>query len=248
MNPDESGQILTDTDSIFRALKALELNRSPIGIKFGNSKKVTHSTLILEVSREAQTYVLDELTPDDGSRRIAVGEPFTLSGSYDGIHTMIRDVRIGAGSRQSSGTFRIKLPRSLYYRQRRQAFRAGVSRGVKAVATLKSTKRALPLSAHITDLSPNGLGCIFKGYVKPELIKGETFEQCHLNINGNFDLHCALITKHPQYDRLTDNTHCGFTFNQLTPEQQKLVNRYVLELQRLQRRNTEESYQRHSRL
>lgn len=248
MNPDESGQILTDTDSIFRALKALELNRSPIGIRFSNSRKTTHNSLILDVSQDTQSFVLDELTPDDGGRRLGVGEPFTLSGNYDGIHTMIKDIRVNAAQRQPDGTFRIKFPKSLYYRQRRQSFRAPVGRGIKAMAQLKSSKREQELSAHITNLSPNGIGCRFSGFVKPNLTKGEMFELCHLNINGNFDMHCALITKHPHYDRITDTTHCGFEFNQLTPHQQKSVNRYVLELQRLQRRTTEASYQRASSL
>ncbi len=248
MNPDESGQILTDSDSVFRALKALQLNRSSIGIRFSNSRKITHNSLILEVSQETNTYVLDELTPDDGGRRMGVGEPFTLAASYDGIHVMVKDIRALPGSRLADGTFRLKLPKSLYYRQRRQTFRAPVGRGIKATAIMSSAKRDEELNGHITNLSPNGIGCLFKGFVKPSLAKGEMFERCHLNINGNFDLICALITKHPHYDRISDTTNCGFEFNQLTPDQQKQVNRYVLELQRLQRRTTEASYQRASML
>jgi len=128
--------------------------------------------------------------------------------------------------------FSVPFPESVYHQQRRQSYRVPIGRTTMAKASLESHQRPQPLSGRIINLSPSGAACVFSGYVRPAIANQEQFEACHLCINGELNLHCAITAVHPRYDRVNNVTVCGLEFIGLGRVQQKELDRCVLDLQR----------------
>jgi len=233
----ESGQHLTNPEDIYSALYALQRSHSIITLRFGHDANA-FSSLLVYVDLKKQQFIIDEVRPEGGNPRLKAGEGFTLIAFYDGIQVMIKDCRISSSKVQDfDHAYSIDFPKSLYHKQRRQVYRAAVTRSSKSTIELHSETRDELFSGRVLDISPRGIGCEFEGHLKPDLERGELFAQGRLNINNEFALNAPLIVKHPSYNPVTNTTQCGFEFSALEPTDQKSLDRFILHLQRQARRS-----------
>ena len=236
MKESTSGQLLTSHEDIYRALRALQLSRSLITLRFGHDAHA-YSSLLIHCDLEQRRFVLDEVRPDAGNARLKQGEHFTLIAFYDGIQVLIKDCIVLTSSVPNfPHAYALAFPKSLYHKQRRQVYRANVARTSKASIALASDDREGVLQGRVADISPLGIGCEFSGFVHPDLKTGEVFERCRLNINSELAFESSLIVRHPAYRKDTDTTLCGFEFKDLDTASQKSLDRFILYLQRQARR------------
>ncbi len=240
MKEEDVGEQLTGEADIYRVLRSLELTRSLLTIRFTNDHHA-YSSLLIHTDLNASQFVVDELNPPEGNIKLKSGEAFTLIAFYDGVQVTFKNNTVIAPAaahthKQFNHAFTVDFPKSINHKQRRNAYRTHILNAVKTSISL-SNDRAKPLQGKITDLSTTGIGCEFKGYVRPELVRGEVFEHCRIQINQEFELSCSLTTRYPRYDRSQDITHCGFEFDALDKAQQRQLDRYTLQVQREQRRD-----------
>lgn len=228
---DDSGYRLTDPSEIARVLRSLQITRSLITIQFNQDQRI-YSSLLIHTDMNRREFVIDELTPNDGNQRLISGEKFSLIAFYVGIRVVFRSKLSQEKSPEGfSRAFAIRFPQAITHKQRRDAYRATVTRALSAKTLLKSEARPEPIEGRVIDLSTTGIGCEFSHYIRPEIKNGEHFGLCEIAIDGDFLINCALIAKHPRYEKSSGLYYCGFEFVGLERSQQKQVNRYVLSLQ-----------------
>lgn len=231
---------LTDRQEIFRALKTLQISKSLVNIRIKGQEK-TYSSMVVGIDSKKKLFLIDELQPNDGNRLIRSGTPFSIHGNYEGVKISAKNLSAKAdlqkvevnGELTRLPCFKVSIPSSLLYRQRRDAFRVSVSKS--SWVSLSNTQHSF-IRGEILDISTNGLGCRLEGHIQPELEYGELFPRSELSIDNNFNLNCELKMRHPRYHRLEDATYCGLSFEVLDNYHQRRLDRFILDTQRRQRK------------
>lgn len=237
MKIEDSGEEITDPREIYRVLRSLQITRSLVSLHLVNDNH-TYSSLLIHTDFNSRQFVLDEVASDEANRRLQRGEEFSLTGFYEGIQVIFRRNRVVSSSPTGfDRAYSVKFPQRILHKQRREAFRAPVTSSQTSSASVRNDNRGEVLQGRIVDLSTTGVGCEFPHYIKPEIEKEEFFQECTVTINDELHLKCMLKAKHPHYQKSTGHYLCGFKFSQLDRVQQKLVDRYVLNLQREARKN-----------
>jgi c-di-GMP-binding flagellar brake protein YcgR len=249
MNIDAHGEQIYNVQDIFRTLRSLQLTRSQIAVKFSGDNH-SYASLVLHTDLKHRQFVIDEPLPASINTRIASGEVFTIIAHYEGIQVIFKgqaarlktspmsllldkDIKQRAYLEDSIA---IDFPSYIFHKQRRNSFRAPLPASTDARITLCTHRREEDLEGTITDLSTMGIGCRFPGLVRPPIERQESFENCCIAINNEFELHCCLTAKNPLYQRVLNCYSCGFQFHNLSRAQQKSVDYYVLAVQRQARK------------
>ena len=236
MFQEDSSFDITDTQEIFRALRALELSKSLVTLKIAGSDK-SFSSMIVGCNLRRKSFLLDEVQPQEGNRLIANGQKFSIHGNYDGIRISAKGLSAKSDHLTSQGKdekvkipcFKAPIPKAMLYRQRREAFRVDVQ--PVSWVTMTNDKHSF-IKGQILDVSTDGVGCRFEGYIQPELEPTELFARSELSVNQTFNLNCQLKVRHPRYHKLENATYCGFSFVDLDNYYQRRLDRFILDLQR----------------
>lgn len=234
--PDDSEQFYTHPNDIYRVLRALQLSRSLLQVRFPHSQTL-YSSLLIEIDMDNQLFVIDALNPEIGNPKLESGEPFTVIGYYDGVQVVFRDNLIEPEPPALyTEAYTVRFPAEVYYKQRRHAFRVQIPRIKLAEATLGNSDRQKAINGRLADLSTGGFAVEFDGQPDPALKRNENFSDCRLWVSSELDFTGQCRAHQPRYDPVRDLTLCGFELINTAPRELRKLERYTLQLQRQQRR------------
>lgn len=226
---------ISDRQQIYSILASVQKSRSPITIKFENRERY-YTSLILRTELEEGYMIIDEIAPEDGHQLAMQKLPFSIRGSHNGVSLFFRpNIIAGSGEQSGIAFYKVNFPKEMIYQQRRGAFRAPVAQAMRIKATVRSFDRNQLLTGRLYDLSITGCRINFEGEVKPELVRGDSFEECHIS-TPEFTVKVPVSLKHATYIKDWGETTCGFQFEGLDKIAQKQIDRFVYFLQREARR------------
>jgi len=236
-----SDQILVDPTEIGKALTAVIESRSQLTVRI-DDRLTPYVSLLVEVDSEERVLYIDELLPQNGNDALGNGERFSIRALCRGIPVFFGDNQIlSAESEDETGplTYKVPFPEKLVYQQRRQFFRVTVAANQNCNAVLvrehaesgKGTD-ALSLRGRVIDLSQRGFGVQFPGLVSPEMIEGECIQECEISLPDLEYVTCQAEVRYFFYDEQRDISVAGLRFDGLAKPDQRMIDRYVLQLQR----------------
>lgn len=217
---------------IFGVLRALQTERSLVNVQFDDGAQL-YNTMILDANLQERYFLIDEVTPRDGHRKIDEGSKFSIRASIHGIKVHAKDLVSSKTLSNRDGIYyQVPFPAKMLYMQRREAFRAYVPGSMKTTARYSSEDREQSLFGRVLNMSATGIRVGFPGEAKPELGPMEKFN-AFIEIQAqDQNLECQVEIVYYQYSKERDQTMCGCRFVDLPRATQQVVNRFVTFLQR----------------
>lgn len=217
---------------IFSVLRSLQTERSSVNVQFENGAQL-YNTMVLDANLKDRYFLLDEVTPRDGHRKINEGIKFSIRASINGIKVHARDLKNAKTLSDESGIYyMIPFPAKLMYMQRREAFRAYVPGSMMAVAQYSSPDRETDLHGKVLNMSATGIRVAFPGEIEPELQANERFNAVIRIQAQEQNLECGIEIVYYEYDKIKKQTVCGCHYVDLQRAAQMTINRFVTFLQR----------------
>lgn len=231
---------ISSRPEILAVLKSLINSRAPLTINFADRTQSCQS-YVVDIDAETSSLLLDEMIPNIGDKWAGQGEAFRVDSWLDGAH--IRWQSAGASKvmlEDDAPAFRVLLPPTLSYHQRRGAFRATVQRSIDTHLELIHSKDKPRLEGELLDISATGCKARLAGNQLLVLQPGDRYELSRLILPEEAGFDIELEIRHCNYYSNTDETHVGLRFQQPAPAAQRQIDRYVHYLQREARRQAKE--------
>lgn len=228
-------KVLRTALEIVATLRQLQEGHDPLILTF-KERNQRFQTYLLEVDRDTASIALDEMVPRDGEKYLQAGEPFTIEGFHEGVRvvwaceeTMQVDITEGAHC------YRGKLPETVTYHQRRNAFRATLQKTQLVNVQMIGGNLKAPINGKLLDISATGCKLRFDGDVTDRLRTGEVYDRFLAALPfGNVT--APVEMRYLQYEERVDTTFAGVRFYKMSGLVQRQVERFVYQLQREARR------------
>lgn len=237
---DDRKHLVTRRASIFAVLRSLQKHRSPLSIQFHGRDNQTYTSIILKVDLEEGYFILDEIAPPSGHKKVMSGSPFSIKANDKGVQVLFgSNIIVGAGRNDGAAIYKVPLPKKLLYKQRRDAYRAHIALADQAEVKLTSYERQKPLLGRIIDISSSGCKIEFSYLVDPAFEELEVFDEVSFELpESTFDTSvlCSAEARHAVYFEDKNMTQCGFRFLNPDGRNQREIDRFVAYLQREARR------------
>lgn len=150
-------ELITDPTRVHRMLQSLWERRVLLSAK-PEGDEDWYSTAILDVSRSAGIFVLDELAPDRGHQRVAIGTRLRVMGVLGGVPTRFTAEVVEVAMQDDIAFYRVALPQEVEYLQRRAFFRAYVPRSLELRVQMVLEQEGLQVTGRLLDVSLGGFG------------------------------------------------------------------------------------------
>ncbi|PZW44484.1 MULTISPECIES: flagellar brake protein [unclassified Pseudomonas] len=228
-------KVLKAPVEIVANLRLLQQHHDPLTLTF-HERNQRFQSYVIEVDRERNLLVLDEMMPSDGERYLQNGEAFSVESQHDGVR-IAWDCPTGmrTGEHQGERCYVGAIPGEVLYHQRRNAFRAALKQSEQVKVQLGGTRLRTPLEGLMLDISASGCKTRFAGDVSKQLQPGQIYEVFCASLSVG-KLETAIELRHVRYDDKLDVTFAGLHFDNLSGLQQRLIERFVYQLQREARR------------
>ena len=226
-------KVLTTPLEIAANLRLLMESHDPLIITF-HERTQRFQSYVIDVNRDTNQVIFDEMIPRDGERFLASGEPFRVEGFHDGVRiawenkarlTVIEEPR----------SYRGPLPEEVVYHQRRNAFRAALKLASLIDVEIGGERLKSPLRGKLLDISATGCKLRFEGDVSERMQLGQVYERFIASLPfGNMTTPVELRYLH--FEERINTTFAGVRFHNMSGLVQRQVERLVYQLQREARR------------
>lgn len=210
-------------------------NRDPLELRFADRQQVFQS-YIVEVDRENNRIALDELIPNDGERHLLNGETVNIVTYREGVRIAWSHSQTALlDSINDARCYWLTLPKQISYHQRRNAFRADALPEQSLDVNIDSNKLFQTISGRLLDISATGCKVHIKSADTP-LQPGQLYETFAIGLpSGSIILSAEL--RHLNNDESNSSTLAGFKFHDVSGAAQRIIERFVYQLQREARRS-----------
>ena len=117
-------KVLKAPVEIVANLRQLQQNHDPLIITF-HERNQRFQSYVINVDRDKDLLILDELVPNDGERYLANGEAFSVEAFHDGVRVAWKcEQSVRITEHEGARCYFSPMPLEVIYHQRRSAFRA----------------------------------------------------------------------------------------------------------------------------
>lgn len=249
MTEEESQQhnLLTEPEDIYGALRRLLFVGKPVNIHIDGVEQV-YTTLITSTDLKSRSFFMERISPDKGNDYIREGKRFEIhSDKNTGVHIKFRLTGRLMYQPQKE-QYRAEFPDSIYYLQRRAAYRAAIQGSHQIYLHLQMSDEQGDLTGQLLDISSTGFKAIINGNVKKRIEEQRHFSVARLRFDRKHNVVCRIQAQHTDLDS-QGNTIVGFAFKSVSGAAERYINRLITELQweeRVRRDQLEESQEESS--
>ncbi|MCW5623034.1 MAG: flagellar brake protein, partial [Burkholderiales bacterium] len=191
----------------------------------------------LEVDVQTATVFLDPSANPELNRRLLASTPIRFISNEEGVRVQFQASRIESTTFQGRPALRIALPASLHKVQRREYYRmpTPIMNPVKCMIPVAGDET---LEMPLTDISLGGL-CLAGEFGSAPPALGTVLEGCRIQLGTAGALRIDLYVRNTYLVTLRNGSYSrrtGCQFLAITPQQEALVQRYVILLEQQQRR------------
>jgi c-di-GMP-binding flagellar brake protein YcgR len=234
-NGPQPPKVLKTPLEIVASLRPLQQNHIPLKITFHERSQYFRS-YVISIDQDSNTLLLDEMIPSIGERYLQNGEAFHVEAVHDGV--LIAWDSPGSmliSEYEGARCYRGAFPEQVLYHQRRNAFRASLKQLDPVQADLGGRRLRASLQGQLINVSASGCKVRLAGNVVNVLQSGEVYESFSVLLpEGRLEV--AVELRHVYYDEKFDFTFVGLRFVDMSGIQQRLIDRFVYQLQREARR------------
>jgi len=194
-----------------------------------------YNTALLSVDIHNATITIDGLHPEEGHAQFLKAGRITLHTTYEGVDVSFTVNLKKADSESNMAFYIIEFPKSIRYLQRRNAFRVPVS-AAKAITVEVETTEKKMFRGELSDISAGGMCIRFAKTKNLDLSDHKNETQCCIHLPDKRKIRCAFKVCHSNHLEINNNLHIGGSFENLDKMQRRMIERFVIELQRLARK------------
>jgi len=228
-------KVLKAPVEIVANLRQLQQNHDPLIITF-HERNQRFQSYVIEVDRDKNLLILDELVPNDGERYLANGEAFNVEAFHEGVRVAWKcEQNVRITEHEGARCYFSPMPLEVTYHQRRSAFRAPLKQTELIKVELAGDKLRTAIPGHLLDISATGCKLRFPGNISSSLQAGQVYERFTARFPFGA-MTTAIEMRHVQYEEKVDTTFVGARFHRINGQEQRLVERFVYQLQREARR------------
>ena len=228
---------LSDSSEITRALKILRDQRAPVQLNF-EGDDTTYTGKVLDLA--GAEFLLEDIHPRSGLSKMRPGQEFSLSSRAQGIYVHSGSNRvISVESERGVPFFRILMPSTLLYQQRRRAARFKLPMRVTAAGACVDVMRpgyqkdsaGRRLSGRIIDISAGGCRADF---VSPVALAMEQNEEvrCRVDIPNMLEFEALATIRHSNYDARKSMLSCGIELNEMQVTDRRRLEKFIESIRR----------------
>lgn len=226
---------LTDKTRIHVLLQQLVDKRALLTIKL-KDKKQSYTSAVIEVNRDDNFIILDELKPEEGDQLLKQDPSLHINGHLDGVNLRFDASVSEFGTDNNIPFYKLPIPAEIEYHQRRQAVRIKLSAANPLPVTF-TTNDGNAFDGDIEDVSISGLRARFKQDLTHTLEAG-TKLKCSFLLppNNKEKINCELIVRIIKHEK--DGLKpaiLGGEFVAMEKQVEKQLQRMIMTLQRASR-------------
>jgi c-di-GMP-binding flagellar brake protein YcgR len=220
-NPDKK---VSDERGMRRILEGLISARSLLTIFIGDDEHNFYSSAVLAVYPQEKQFVLDELNPLAGHKKLQEHETLKVYALLKGVKVYFSARVRKVSVKDEISYYVFSFPDFIYYAQQRDHYRVHVT------GTDENTIRLNDAEGRLLDLSLGGIGALFPAESKIDV--GDTIMNAQIQLPGGHFIHCSLeICNRMHFDdkRLT---RIGAKFIDLEKERERQIQRIITYFER----------------
>ena len=215
-------------------LRRLQTARSLVKVKIDKDSD-EYNSIILDANYDSNEFYLDELNSEYGHKKIKNGTLIHVDGRLQGVRMQFQAKVLGVESNNSIAAYRLVLPKSMLYQQRRRHYRARVNGDQKLAISIP-----VPLKHHvlgdIVDISASGF-CSRLDYSDSINFQAEqAIYSATINLPGRNEITCDIQVRSVRSYPEEGYALIGSQFIEIQPNQQIHLERVVAMLDRNHRR------------
>ena len=228
---------LNASSEIAKALKILRDQRAPVQLRF-DGDDTSYTAKILDLA--GSEFLLEDIHPRSGLSKMAPGTEFSLSSRAQGIYVHSGSNRVVAvESERGVPFFRIVMPSTLLYQQRRRAARFKLPMRVAVAGASVEMMRpehdkdsaGRRLSGRIIDISAGGCRADF---VSPVTLAIEQNEEvrCRVEIPNMLNFEAQATIRHSNYDMGKRMLSCGIELIEMQVTDRRRLEQFIESIRR----------------
>lgn len=234
--PDDTRYLVQSDVEIAYVLRGLARSKAVVTAHLSGTKEFA-VTAVLEVDVQTATVILDASANHELNQRLAASTPIRFMSNEEGVRVQFQAPKIESTTFQGRPALRIGLPDSLHKVQRREYYRMStpIMNPVKCMIPAAGGET---LEMPLTDISLGGL-CLAGEFGNAPPALGTVLEGCGIQLGAVGALRIDLYVRNTYMVTLRNGSHSrrtGCQFLAITPQQEALVQRYVISLEQQQRR------------
>lgn len=204
--PQES-RYLSTRDEVAEVFRLFRDQHSEIKLRFSGITS-PYNARVLDL--EDDDILLQNIVPRDGASHLREGTEFSISGRADGLFVYITGNKVEAGERVAEpGYFRIPMPTTVLYQQRRRAQRVRVPVGANVHRSHIRLGNVRPVYARILDISESGARIELQPARPDTLRANQQFENSVIHVPNQLSVDVKLMVRHVNYNTETQTMVCG---------------------------------------
>lgn len=227
----EPDQQLTAPAQVAGILKRLQDERATLIASFLDSTEIFNSA-VLSVEPARSRFSLDELNLLHGHARVQKGTQLRIESRLQGVDTRfiaeVSEIELENGIH----LYRCPLPSFIVYRQRRQFHRVPIRFTLQAGISFSGDQPRL-IKGRLTDLSAGGVG----GFVTEGRIEEGSQLICTIQLPGQPEISAPVEVRFAR-ESGSGQQRFGAMFVDISPADERRIQRVVMELERELRRST----------
>ncbi len=226
---------LTDKTRIYILLQRLVDKRALLTIKL-KDKNQAYTSAILEVNRDDNFIILDELKPEEGDRLLRKDPALHIDSYLDGVNLRFNAKVSDFGIDNNIPFYKLSIPAALDYHQRRQAVRIRLS-AANPIPITFTTDEGKSFNGEIEDISIGGLRARFRQNLAHTLEAGAKIKCTFLLPPDKREkLNCEFIIRVIKHDKNKIRpAFLGGQFVDLEKSIERDLQRMIMSLQRATR-------------
>lgn len=233
-------ETLTDTARIIGLLKRLQEQRALLSVKIENHP-LEFTTAVINVTPEGGYLMLDEFQPQQGHELLKHSPIFKVRAQLEGVAISFNATVAEFGEQDAIAYYKIPIPASMDYHQRRQSVRIPLSAAHPLPVTL-TAEDGMTLKGNMADLSTGGLRIRFDKDLPTTLEPGQNMD-CSFPMppDNKQNFTCGLVIRVIKGQHESHKAaFIGGQFIDITKPQERQIERTVMLLQRAaqQKRNS----------
>ena len=225
---------ITLTTQIIGILKKIHKQRVLLHISVAGTEK-HYSSAILEVKSDGELgyFIIDELTPKEGHDVLLKAGAVKVRLQLDGVTLSFSTTLEASGDDAGIAFYTLALPTEMDYLQKRAHHRVRPSLAKPLAVTLTHEDETV-FQGLIHDISVGGLSIKLKSDSLATTLKPTDILTCAFTLPHSEKIICKLEVRSIHATNQQNFIRIGVRFNNLVNALQKLIQRYIVSLEREQ--------------
>ncbi|MDD5578837.1 MAG: flagellar brake protein [Methylobacter sp.] len=228
----DNPNFITEPAKIIKLLQQIMAAPPLCSISLNNSSK-TFFTSIIDIQEENGLIILDKLSTNSDNKILLKNKELKLSTCVNRVQVCFKLKKISVENLPDSVHYKARFPEKIYYPQRRSSPRIATdSTFIHFQGTSKNTKTTI--EGYIFDFSRNGI-CVNLYSDIINIVQGDKLTDCLINLSDDFTLSFNLSVRSiRKQNSVSQEQQVGGCFDNLSPQNQKQLDRFISALEREQ--------------